>query len=215
MTPWRLIPAAVLLAMLAGPAAARTITLTAEDCDRAAVLSEKVPRVSWASFQAAAGVYDAGANLQVFRDVTLLVRFPLDKIPKGHRITKAELTVKPSHVDGGPKLHVRRLLVDWGAGVSHQYRMTHPQKAAWAQPGGRGDAVDRIATAGAVLHFPTTAEQTVDVTEDVELWYTGAAANRGWIMHLETGHAVYLPPLYAPTGDGPKQWKLQITFEPQ
>src|SRR5687768_6543262 len=91
-----------LLALAALPAAARTITLTAEDSDRAAVLSDKAPRVSWASFRAAAGVFDTTHELQMYREHALLLRLPLDKIPKGQRITKAELTVRASNVDGAP-----------------------------------------------------------------------------------------------------------------
>ena len=207
--------ALLLLGLLAGPAAARTITLTAEDCDRAAVLSEKAPRLSWAVFQAAPGVYDTTGSLQVFRDITVLLRFPLDAIPKGQRITKATLTVRASHVDGGPKLLVRRVLADWGTGVCHSYRRAAPEKVGWAVPGGRGDATDRAAKVSATFHFSAAGEQTVDVTEDVELWYTGAAANHGWLMALDAGHAVYLPSPYAPGTEGPKQWKLQITYEPQ
>lgn len=68
-----------------------------------------------------------------------------------------------------------------------------------------------------LIKVTKVGEYTVDVTEDIELWYTGAAVNRGWIMTLERdGEHIYLASPYTPgyLGGG-KTWKLQITFEPQ
>src|SRR5262249_4616777 len=134
---------AVLLVLLAvSPLAARTITLTAEDCDMMAVLSPQAPRSSWAATRLSPGVVDASQGLQMDQNMTLLMRFPLTKIPKGQRITKAELTFKAEYLDGKPKMHLRRVLAEWGPGVCHLYRRTVPKKVAWAQPGGRGGATD-------------------------------------------------------------------------
>ena len=39
-----------------------------------------------------------------------------------------------------------------------------------------------------------SGEQTADVTEDIELWYTGAAPNRGWILTLDdTSPSISVP----------------------
>jgi hypothetical protein len=58
-------------------------------------------------------------------------------------------------------------------------------------------------------------EYTIDVTEDIELWYTGAAVNRGWILAMEQNTGpVYLAAPFGTTHAAPKKWKLQITFEP-
>jgi hypothetical protein len=47
------------------------------------------------------------------------------------------------------------------------------------------------------------------------VWYTGASANRGWILITENTGVIYTPSPYGPHQGGPKRWKLQITFEPQ
>jgi hypothetical protein len=205
----------VILLAVVGPAAARTITLTADDCDRMAGLSPKSPRSSWALVQYSPGTFDTAHQLQLYQGHALLMRFPLDQIPKGQRITKAELTVKVDHVDGAPLLPVRRVLAEWGHGVCHLYRMTYPEKIAWSQPGGQGAAADRAHKDTAVIHAKAIGEYTIDVTEDVELWYTGAAANRGWIFAIESGYSLFMPSPYSPARDGGKQWKLRITYEPQ
>lgn len=195
---------------------ARTITITAEDCDQMACISAHAPRLSWAMAPPTGGVFSTMAQLQWNNKIALLMRFPLQElIPKDQRITKAELTIQCSYVAGSPEVHVRRLLAEWGPGVCHEHRMTYPKKVPWDQPGGRGGATDRVVKDTAVFKFPKVGEYTVDVTEDIELWYTGAATNRGWIMTLEPDGNVYLPSPYSPPLQGGKQWKLQITFEPR
>ena len=67
----------------------------------------------------------------------------------------------------------------------------------------------------AVFKIAKVAEQTVDLTEDVELWYTGAVPNRGWSFVMENDAHVYLPSPGEPYGGGGKQWKLMVTFEPK
>ena len=207
--------AALLVLLAAGPLAARTITLTAEDCDRMAVTSPQAPRASWAATRLAPGVLDTAHQLQMYREMTFLLRFPLDKIPKGQRITKAELTIKADHRDGEPKLILRRVLAEWGPGVCHLYRMTLPKKVEWAQPGARGGATDLANKTSATVRVQALGEYTVDVTEDVELWYTGAAVNRGWALWQEEAFSVFFPSPYNPHTDSGKQWKLRITYEPQ
>src|SRR5205823_9279866 len=103
--------------------AARTITLTGEDCDAIAVTSAKTPRASWASMLSAPGVLNAEGQVQLYWDMAILMRFPVEKaIPKDQRITKAELTLEANYLAGSlTEIHVRRLLAEWGTGVCHQY----------------------------------------------------------------------------------------------
>ncbi len=211
----RLMLAGLMLLASAAPLGARTITLTAEDADRMAVLDPRSPRLSWAAYRVAADAVVSGPNLQLFNNMAVLIRFPLDRIPKDQRIVKAELVLpRAEHVDNPPRLELRRLQADWGPGVCHIYRMTVPQKVEWAQPGGRGPG-DRAEKISATFQTKKGEELTADVTEDVELWYTGATANRGWIMTFESGYAVYFPSPYSPHADGGKHWQLRITFEPR
>jgi hypothetical protein len=114
---------------------------------------------------------------------------------------------------GEQKLHVRRLLANWGAGVCHQYRMTRPKKEEWKQAGARGASTDRAPKDSAVVKVNGVGEQVVNLTEDVELWYTGAGANHGWALTLEDPDV--LVRLASPIGNGKGQWKLRITFEPE
>ena len=205
--------------LFAAFADARTITLTAESCDQMACLSANAPRLSWAMIQSGPGVFNAHPQFQFSGKQALLMRFPFtDIIPKGQRITKAEFTINPTYLAGtAAHVQIRRVLAEWGTGVCHQYRLTHPQKLEWSQPGGRGAGTDRAAKDTALIKVTKVGEYTVDVTEDVELWYTGASANRGWILTLEKdGEHIYLPSPYT-VGyvGGAKAWKMQITFEPQ
>ena len=206
-----------LLLLAIPPLQARTIALTADDCDEMASISSQAPRLSWAMGPASSGYFKTHGTLYLSSSMALLMRFPIkDQIPKDQRVTKAELTIAPYLIASAPEVHVRRVVAEWGVGVCHQYRMTYPQKIEWAQPGGRGNATDRNNKVSAVFKFAKIGEQTADVTEDVELWYTGGAANHGWIMHVEPeGHVAYFQSPYAPQTAGAKTWKLQITFEPK
>ena len=205
---------AVLLS--AAPLHARTITLTAEDCDQMAVISAKVPRLGWAAIQAGTNAYSSESSMQMFPEMALLMRFPLTAIPKDHRITKAELIMPVDYVAGAPQVSVRRLVADWGIGVCHQYRKTHPEKVEWTQAGGRGASTDRHNKDSAMYRIEKVGDHTVDVTEDIELWYTKAVPNRGWILMIENNTGpFYSPSPYAPHHNTGKRWKLQITFEPQ
>lgn len=207
------------MGLLTGSVSARTITITAEDCNQMACISANLPRLSWAMIQHAPGVVNTQPQIHFGGKQALLMRFPItDIIPKGQRITKAEFTIAPTYMGGASaSVHVRRLVAEWGTGVCHEYRMTHPQKVEWAQPGGRGAATDRANKDSAVFKITKAGEYTVDVTEDLELWYTGGTVNRGWILTLERdGEIIYLQSPYT-VGylGGGKSWKVQITFEPQ
>ena len=55
------------------------------------------------------------------------------------------------------------------------------------------------------------SEESVNVTGDVELWYSGAAENRGWMLTMEDDFYIRLAsPSYSNHGS----WKLRITYEP-
>ncbi len=95
--------------------------------------------------------------------------------------------------------------------MCHQYRLSYPKKLAWAKPGGKGITSDRANQVSAVFRFDNPGEKSVDVTQDIDLWYTGAVPNRGWFISLEDGGVIYMGGIY-PAG---ARWKLRITFEPQ
>ena len=199
------------------PVDAKTLVITLDESDQIACISAKAPRMSWATWDFGKGVFDSAHQVQFRGGIGVIIRFPLESIPKGQRILKAELTTSALYVEGAStRIQVRRMLADWGAGVCHSFRRTYPEKQEWAQPGGRGAGVDRAAKDSAVLEFKAVGESTVDITEDVELWYTGGAANRGWMLPLENEQQnIYLASPYGPNQDSGKKWKLQITYEPE
>ena len=99
------------------PVFARTITLTEGDADKMAVITAEAPRLSWASMpDEGGGVYN-NLPIQIAPQHSFLIHFPLDKIPKGCRITKAEWSV-PIDVSwgNGTRLFIWRLLVGLGRG---------------------------------------------------------------------------------------------------
>lgn len=192
----------------------KTIVLTDADCELMAAIHADAPRMSWAAV--ANGTAEFG-NHQI--DLTpksaFLIRYPIERIPSGQRITKAEWVVPfiQHHPPSGVKTQVRRLLQEWGAGVCHQYRMTRPQKIGWHTPGAQGVGQDRAVKATATAIVKGTGEHTFNVTEDVELWYAGAAKNFGWLITTdeESGWLRTNSPFWS----APKGWKLRITYEPK
>src|SRR5436190_8762839 len=85
----------------AGVLPARTIALTAEDCDEMAAISSLAPRLSWVMWYSE-GVFQTQPIFYWQSKITLLMRFPIqDFIPKGQRITKAELSIHTNYVAGG------------------------------------------------------------------------------------------------------------------
>src|SRR4051794_10320087 len=108
---------AVTLLGLAAPLCARTITLTAEDCDEMASISALAPRLSWV-MGPTPGIFNTQPTLAWEGRIALLMRFPIkDHIPRGQRVTKAELTIVPHYLASTPEIHVRRILAEWGTGV--------------------------------------------------------------------------------------------------
>ena len=144
-----------------------------------------------------------------------MICYPLNKIPKGQRIVRAELVIPLYPDQGEQRLQVRRVVGDWGAGVCHEYRMVRPKKVAWAKPGARDPVAD--ARPGASVRVRAgTKEQVVNVTEDVELWYTGVAPNQGWLIlpEFDDGRIGCHSPL-SDLLPGYGSWKLIITYEPE
>jgi len=192
----------------ASPLLARTITIGPEALDAFATLTESNPRCGWASY-----TYDEtryGSNPPAGGPATsFLLRYSLDKVPKGQRITHAEWVV--AHNVSATTVHVWRVLAEWGTGVCHQYRMAWPKKLEWSVAGARGKSTDRATNPTASGKFANGELLTVNVTQDVELWYNGAAPNRGWLLTFEGGAL-----LHSPTHDGHKyKWQLRITYEPE
>ena len=209
--------AALVLVLTTSAAPARTIVVTDEECERIAVIDAKSPRLSWACFELDRGVYTTNYYLNLAGDRAFLICFPIDKIPKDQKITKAELVVPAFYLDGEQRLQLRRIVADWGVGVCHQYRMARPEKHEWAKPGGADTKADAVVSTSLRLKGPIRpqTEYTVNVTEDVELWCSGAAANHGWrISHELDGSLLYLSSPASNTYSGRGSWKLRITYEP-
>lgn len=203
----------VLMLLLSSSAGARTIVLTDEDCERMAFIMEPAPRWGWGGYDVATAT-SSTSLLYLYNDRAFLICFPLDRVPKNQRIVKAELSFSTNlQTPGDQKIHLRRLLAAWGAGVTWKYRAQRPAKTEWAKPGARGAGSDRAVKDAVVARVLEMGEHTVNVTEDVELWYTGAAANHGWLVSVEDPdvYVVLLSPLW--TGRG--TWKLRITYEPE
>jgi len=209
---WSMLP--VLLICWFGAAApghAKTIMMTDEETDQLAAIAAEAPRLSWAGYESAPGVWNISL-LDLYPNRGLLIRFPLDKIPRRQRITKAEFIVPIDYVYGNneARLYVRRLLAEWGPGVCHLYRTTLPKPIEWKVPGAKGSGSDRVAR-GQVLK-PVAGEMTINVTEDVELWYSGVVRNHGWILSNDDAAMIRMGP-WAFGGRG--RWKLRITYEPE
>jgi hypothetical protein len=205
---WTRFAVSACLLALVPPAFCRTITLKPEALDAFAALSEAHPMNGWACFN-----YDGTRYVSSVPGVgpsnSLLVRYSLDQIPKGMRITHAEFTI--AHNVSSAKVNVWRILAEWGLGVCHQFRMTHPEKRAWSVAGARGKSTDRATNPTASGKFVDGQLLTVNVTPDVELWYTGAAPNRGWLLTFESGAL-----LHSVTHDGHRfKWQVRVTYEPE
>ena len=198
-------------AAAATPLLGRTIELTDADADRIAAIGPEAPRMGWAAHEAAPGIFTTD-HLTLRPKASLLIRVPLDKIPPGMRITKAEWTIMvPWASVNEPKLYVWRLLSDWGVGACYLYRTVKPEPVPWNQEGARGPASDRAERPSVVETCKIGKPVTLNVTEDVELWYTGAAQNNGWMFTVEDEIQLRLnPPTYTTRGT----WKLRITYEP-
>src|SRR5690554_3401799 len=70
---------------------ARTLYFTEQDMVGTAVISSDAPELSWAAVPHGAGVYSVG-KINLTRNSKLLIRFPVESIPDGYRIVRAELS---------------------------------------------------------------------------------------------------------------------------
>ena len=113
----------------------------------------------------------------------------------------------------GSRMQVRRILKEWGAGVSHQYRMVRPQRLEWHTPAAHSLGQDRAIKATAAATIKGAGEFAFNVTEDVELWYSGAVPNFGWLLTADDAESFFN--MQSPFWNSPKGFKLRITFEPQ
>jgi hypothetical protein len=207
---WLLI--VVVTAVATTRALGRTIELSEADADRIAVIGPEAPRLSWAAYEVVPGMWvDAFVDLRP--RAALLIHIPLDKIPANSRISRADWIFKPTAATAGEtKLYIWRVLADWGPGVCYQYRMIRPKRVEWAEPGARGNASDRSERPTVAGTCKTGEEVVLNVTQDVELWHSGAAINRGWMFTVEDDVLVRLaPPVITSVGN----WKLRITYEPR
>jgi hypothetical protein len=197
-----------LLCFSATSAKARTITLKPDTLDAFATLSEANTINGWAVYNFDYSRFSShvpGGS----PTTSYLIRYSLDQIPKGMRITHAEWTI--AHNVSSATTSVWRVLADWGLGACYQYRMTHPQKVEWSIPGAKGKSIDRATNPTAVGKFVNGQILTVNVTSDVEMWYNGAAPNRGWLLTFDA-----FALLHSPTHGGHRsKWQLTITYEPE
>lgn len=215
MSRWLRILAAVSFALIfANTATAKTIILTDIDCERMAFIQAQAPLWSWGGYEANIGVQST-SQFYMTNTRAFLICFPLERIPKGQRILNAELTfVSGIQSAGDQKLHLRRILADWGAGVCWKYRTTQPNKTEWAQQGGRGPGRDRAAKATVVIRSAMPGIKVANVTNDVELWYSGVAPNHGWMLAMEDPEVIVVlqSPVWEP---GRGKWQLKVTYEPE
>ena len=199
----------LLSAFLAFTASARTITLKPEAIDAFATLSENHPRSGWAAQQIDPALYVSNPPIGAPNN-SCLIRYSFDQIPKGNRITHAEWVI-PAGPAAASTVSVWRVIAEWGIGVCHQFRMIHPKRLEWSVPGARGRSVDRATRpTGSGKFGPGALQVTVNVTQDVELWHSGAAPNRGWLLTFDSPSI-----LISPTHAGRQAWQLRITYEPE
>lgn len=198
----------ILLCLASSPLAARTITLKPEALDAFAVLSEANTMNGWAAYNYDYTRYTAD-SAGGGPATSYLLRYSLDQIPKGMRITHAEWTI--AHNVSGANVSVWRVLAEWGLGACFQYRATYPQKLEWSVAGARGKSTDRATNPTAKGQFVNGQLLSVNVTQDVEMWYNGAAPNRGWLITFDS-----FALLHSPTHGGHRtKWTLTITYEPE
>jgi len=199
--------------LLAGALSARTIVLTDDDCPRMAAIAAEAPRLGWAATEMSPGSFMT-YYLDLIPTRGFLIYYPLDRIPKGQKVTNAEWEIPVSALSAGePRLYVRRIVGDWGVGVCHEYRSVRPTKVPWNVPGAKGASLDRALKPTAVVRMTAAGPCTINVTEDVQLWNSGAAANQGWILNVEDVDSLIR--LNLPMYQGRGQWKLRITYEPE
>jgi hypothetical protein len=209
----------LVLVACAASARGRTIEMNCFDLTGFAVISPEAPLQSWVgtgqSVTAEKWGNFSSASIDVIPPRSMLVRFDLSQIPKGMQITDAELVVPISLQPGvAMRLSVFRLMAEWGVGVCEKFRTRRPQELPWAETGARGAGTDRTVNPTARVELSRIAtEARINVTGDVELWYSGGASNQGWIFIGDdpAQWARIASPIFA----GREGWRLRITYEPK
>ena len=192
---------------------ARTVILDASNCDRVAGIAQAAPRHSWAMYERWPGIYTTD-KVVIGPRQRFLFRFSLDKIPPGQRISHAELTLPVTERYGPePRFYLWRITADWGPGVCYQYRLVGPKPVKWTKPGAAGLSADRATRPTDILRLYQNGDVTINVTEDVEAWYGGAAKNNGWLLSIEDP-GIHVD-LRSPLTGRDAGWKLRITYEPE
>lgn len=212
-----LLAGALLIAGTLSNAQARTVTLTAADCDLMATISAQGPGYGWMGRLVREGQFTTN-TVNASGNAAILLRFRLDQIPKDQQIVRAELLLPLSRMGGrgsvanrNVRLFVWRLKQPWGVGASYLNRMVRPERVAWAQPGARGIGSDRASNpTGEMFLTNETGEIAFNVLNDVELWVSGSIPNHGWIVCTEDPKEVV--ELVFPL-TSPDSWKLRITYE--
>ncbi len=185
--------------------------------DQFAYLAEEAPLASHASWEV------SGANTGVWsshiavasNNHSILIHYDISSIPKGMRITNAELVLPIyTYSPADTRFFIYRVLADWGNGASYKYRYNTPEKKVpWSMPGARGGSTDRATGSTASARVKAAVPVTLNVTSDIEMWYTKAAPNNGWMITVEEPSAMvafysHLYSAYAP-------WTLRVTYEPE
>lgn len=202
-----------LLVLASTPLQARTITIDDRQITHMAVISAEVPLSSWVGSRSTLGVFTSNL-IEMIPGRRLLLQFPLENIPQGQRIVSAQLTFDVTYAPyDSQRLFIWRMLKPWGLGVNHTMSTQIPKPMPWSSPGADAPGVDRALTPTANFRVPGAGEQVIDVTQDVELWYSGIVANNGWVMALDEGNQ-YLR-LASPLYNAGPVFILRITYEPE
>ncbi|MCE9592305.1 MAG: hypothetical protein K8S99_17500 [Planctomycetes bacterium] len=217
MTSARVYPAVAcaIAALLGAASAARaeTVILNGSNVDKVAAIADVAPRMSWALWEYATGRFNNG-GIGVSPGRSVLMRYSLASIPAGQRITHAEWIIPVLTTEGvEPRFYFWRVLGDWGPGVSHLYRSVFPQRVEWTRPGARGQSSDRATRPSEIVRVESLGDRVVNVTEDIEIWYTKSSPNNGWIITIEDP-AVSVRFNGTPM-TSPDNWKLRVTYEPE
>lgn len=202
--------------VLVESAMGRTIEGSAAWMDRVAILDERQPEESQAMLSRKEPPLEQ-TQITLNRQRCLLVRFDLSAIPAGQRVLHAELHVPVNAFDGPlPRLHVWRMIAEWGEGVNHDDRFQTPEPLSWMIGGGRGPGVDRGLFPSASVHVTKTGTYAFNVTGDVALWVSGVARQQGWMLGVSEaeGHVRLVMPSIG-THDVNDEWRLRITYEPK
>lgn len=192
---------------------ARTSILDASDCNQLAGIAEAAPRHSWAMHERWPGVFTTD-KIALAPQRSFLFRFSLDKIPPGQRISHAQLTLPVTQRYGAqPRFYLWRITAGWGPGVCYRYRSATPKPVKWTKPGAAGLSSDRATRPTDIVRLIENGDVTINVTEDVEIWHSGAAKNNGWLLSIEDpGINV---DVRSPLTGRSSGWKLRITYEPE